>query len=113
MRKLRQEYTMAVNGLEALELYTSNPGKYSCVLTDISMPVMDGLESTRRMREFEHARGHKPVVVIAVSGLGTSAVRQEAFASGVDLLLTRPLAMRELEEALVSKGLQLKGSRDR
>lgn len=44
MKKLKKVYATANNGLEAYEAYASNPGKYCCVLMDISMPVMDGLQ---------------------------------------------------------------------
>lgn len=100
LTKLKYTYATAINGLEALEMYTSAPDKYSCLLTDISMPVMDGLDSTRRIREFEAAGGLKPVVVIALTGLSGPEVRQNALASGVDLFLTRPLPLRGLKEAL-------------
>ncbi|KAI1869251.1 uncharacterized protein JN550_005881 [Neoarthrinium moseri] len=105
LTKLKYTYTMAVNGLEALDIYTKAPAEYSCVLTDISMPIMDGLESTRRIREFERSGGHKPVVVIALTGLSGPEVRENAVASGVDLFLTRPLALKGLEKALIATGL--------
>lgn len=105
LTKLKYTYTTAMNGLEALEIYTKSPGKYSCMLTDISMPVMDGLESTRQIREFENAGGHSPVAVIALTGLSGPEVRQNALASGVDLFLTRPLPLRGLREALATVGL--------
>jgi CheY-like chemotaxis protein len=70
------------------------------------MPVMDGLESTRRIREFERDQGLKPAVVIALTGLIGQDVRQDAFSSGVDLFLTRPLVLKGLEEALTSTGLR-------
>ncbi|ETS73405.1 hypothetical protein PFICI_15010 [Pestalotiopsis fici W106-1] len=105
LTKLKYTCITATNGLEALNLYSEAPAKYSCVLTDISMPVMDGLESTRRIREFELSGGHKPVVVIALTGLDRAGVQQDALASGVDLFLTRPLTIRGLEKALLAMGL--------
>lgn len=70
------------------------------------MPVMDGLESTRRMRAHERASHLRPAVVIALTGLGGDDVRRDAFASGVDLLLTRPLVLRGLVGALEATGLR-------
>lgn len=74
--------------------------------TDISMPVMDGLESTRRVRSHERSRGMRPAVVIALTGLGGASIQRDAFASGVDLLLTRPLVLRGLVSALEATGLR-------
>lgn len=70
------------------------------------MPVMDGLESTRRVRAYEQASQLRPAVVIALTGLGGADVQRDAFASGVDLLLTRPLVLRGLVNALESTGLR-------
>jgi CheY-like chemotaxis protein len=99
MRKLNLPYTVASNGLEALESYSTNSGEFCCVLmgksthsfvglqsnlvcSDISMPVMDGLESTRRIREHEQTRQLAPATIIALTGLASASARQEAFASG-------------------------------
>ncbi|KAK3938666.1 hypothetical protein QBC46DRAFT_389771 [Diplogelasinospora grovesii] len=106
MVKLKHPHTTAMNGLEAMELYIKSPSEYSCILTDISMPVMDGLESTRRIREFERANRLKPAVVIALTGLSGVDVQQEAFASGVDLFLTRPLVLKGLVDALETMGMR-------
>lgn len=57
MTRLHYDYTTAQNGLEALQLYAREPDRYACVLTDISMPVMDGLELTRQIRELDRVSG--------------------------------------------------------
>lgn len=69
------------------------------------MPVMDGLEATRKIRLFERSRQLAPVTVIAITGLGSQNDREEAFASGLDLFLTRPVRMGELFAILRERGL--------
>jgi len=69
------------------------------------MPIMDGLESTRRIREYERACQLPPVVVIALTGLSGDEIQQDAFVSGVDLFLTRPLIFKGLVKALESTGV--------
>jgi CheY-like chemotaxis protein len=55
-----------------------------------------GLESTRRIRAFERAKGLRPAVIVALTGMASASVQQEAFASGVDLFLTKPVRLKEL-----------------
>lgn len=64
---------------------------------DISMPVMNGLESTRAIRSHESAiHAREPAMIICLTGVGSEAVQKEAFASGVDLFLTKPVRFGEL-----------------
>ncbi|KAL2816599.1 hypothetical protein BDW59DRAFT_153182 [Aspergillus cavernicola] len=99
MKKAKFPYLTACNGLEALQLYKSRAKEIQVILMDISMPVMDGLESTREIRLFENLQrenGFKPATIITLSGLGSASVRQEAFNSGVDLFLSKPVRFQEL-----------------
>ncbi|KAM5370018.1 hypothetical protein ACJZ2D_008701 [Fusarium nematophilum] len=105
MKKLRRPYCTAVNGLEALTTFQQNAESFCCVLMDINMPVMDGLESTRLIRKFERENHLKPVTIIAITGLASGSARDEAFASGLDVFLTRPVSMGQLFPVLKERGL--------
>ncbi|KAB5522166.1 hsp90-like protein [Coniochaeta sp. 2T2.1] len=107
MKRIDQPHHMATNGLEALEMYQGSPSEYSCILTaDISMPVMDGLECSRRAREFERARQLRPCKIIALTGLSGTLVQQDAFASGVDVFLTRPVTLKSVVDTLEELGVR-------
>lgn len=60
------------------------------------MPIMDGLESARLIRKFERESHLEPVTIIAITGLATDSARHEAFASGMDVFLTRPVSLGQL-----------------
>lgn len=64
------------------------------------MPVMDGMQSTRLIRKFEHEKNRKPVTIIALTGAASEAAKQAAFSAGIDLFLTKPVPMRTLKTIL-------------
>ena len=67
---------------------------------------MDGLESSRRIREFEQAGQFGPCKIIALTGLSGTDVQQEAFASGVDVFLTRPVTLKSVVDTLEALGVR-------
>lgn len=107
MKRFKRQHATAINGQEALDKFRLNPSMFCCILMDINMPVMDGLESTRHIRKFERHHKLDPVTIIAITGLGSQSAREEAFASGLDLFLTRPVRMNELHNILKERGLNL------
>lgn len=100
MNKLGRSYQTACDGQEALDVYTAHPGVFSHILMDISMPVMDGLEATRRVRQVEVATQLRRSKIIALTGLNSAEVQNEAFASGVDVFLTKPVRFKDLSPFL-------------
>lgn len=109
IKKLGHRFACATNGLEAFEAFERSAGcgaeEFQFVLMDISMPVMDGFESTRRIRALEADRGLPRCNVFALTGLASAGAQQEAFASGIDLFLSKPVRLKELSKILESKGV--------
>jgi len=100
MRKLKLNHATAINGLEALNTYKEAKGSFDVIFMDISMPIMDGIESTRHIRRFERETSIQPVALIALTGAANPNTRQEAFSSGIDLFLTKPVPMKNLKVML-------------
>lgn len=82
------------------------PPRLTCGVLDISMPVMDGLESSRLIRAHERQHQLQPALIIALTGLASARTQQEAFGSGVDLFLSKPVPLKELGRILEARGLQ-------
>jgi PAS domain S-box-containing protein len=89
---------VAANGKEAVEKYKQHP--YDLVLMDIQMPIMDGLEATRRIREFETRQGDRHAFIIALTANATEADRKRAIASGMDGFIAKPFDPKELFKIL-------------
>ena len=86
---------IANNGLEALNMVKN--GSYDVILMDIMMPVMDGLESTKKIREFEAGvnNGEKtPIIAITANTLDND--REKCIAIGMDDFMTKPFDMDKL-----------------
>ena len=78
----------ASNGLEALAIF--NNTQIDLVILDIMMPHLDGLETTRRIRE------HSLVPIIILTAMGEESVKVSAFDLGADDYLTKPFGVGEL-----------------
>lgn len=98
MGKLGCMYESVVNGKQAVDAYARNPTEWAGILMDISMPVMDGLEATRRIRALEHRNQLRAVPILALTGLASDSAHREALESGVDVFLTKPVRLKMLSE---------------
>lgn len=79
------------------------PRRFDFVLMDISMPVMDGMESTRKIREFEQEHGLKKTKIIALTGLASAQAQIDAASAGIDLFLPKPVKFAELRQSLTDE----------
>jgi PAS domain S-box-containing protein len=87
---------IATNGLEAVEAFS--PGKFSAILMDMQMPIMDGMEATRRIRERESGSTHVPIIALTANVMPED--RERCLASGMDEFLTKPFSLKELSDKL-------------
>ena len=90
LRNLFASINEAENGLEAVEMFHDAIEKgepYHVIMMDFLMPVMDGLEATKRIRQ----QSTYPVVIVGVTGNGWEADIDLFIASGADHVLMKPL----------------------
>ncbi|KAL1411557.1 hypothetical protein Q8F55_002519 [Vanrija albida] len=106
LKKHGFEYAEAINGAAGVDLFEKTPpSHWDVVLMDITMPVMNGYEATQQIRRIESARRHaKPsrspshrTKIFALTGLATSDDKRQAFASGVDGYLVKPVSLASLD----------------
>ncbi|MDR3509874.1 MAG: response regulator [Caulobacteraceae bacterium] len=92
------ETTTAANGREAVEALARD--HFDAVLMDMQMPVMDGLEATRRIRQDERAHGRPRTPVIMLSANAMPEHRQASHDAGADEHISKPLTITALTDAL-------------
>lgn len=104
-------YAEAINGLEALETFkadaqsTSPPSRpFDFVLMDLSMPIMDGLTSTRQIRQFEAKMGLPRSHIVALTGLASAQDQRDAQEAGVDMYLVKPVKFADIKRIFAGKG---------
>lgn len=105
LRKWGHDFEVAEDGVEAVEACRRR--RFDAILMDCQMPVMDGLEATRRIRELEG--GGPRVPIIAVTAGGDLGGRQDCLDAGMDDYLTKPISAPRLREVLEE---QLAAARD-
>lgn len=91
---------LAHNGAEALHETNKSTLPWDLVFMDCEMPVMDGLEATRRLREMEAERGQANSWVIGLSAHALADHVQRAHNSGMDDYLTKPVTREDVLTAL-------------
>ncbi|MCR6500348.1 PAS-domain containing protein [Shinella sp. CPCC 101442] len=90
-------FRLVGNGEEAVDVFrASRPGM---ILMDISMPVMNGLQASRAIRELESGTGHR-VPIVAVTAHVLDGDREECLSAGMDDYLAKPISIEKLEEQI-------------
>ncbi len=89
---------IANNGVEGIEAFKAQ--QFDIVFMDIQMPVMDGLEATRLIREIEHRTHRDRAPIIALSANAGKSHIEVALNSGADDYLTKPMDFGRLCEIL-------------
>ncbi len=97
LQRLGCRVDVAVDGSEAVEKTARQ--RYDAVLMDVHMPVLDGLEATRCIREREkETRVHQ--VIIAMTASATKEDVNRCLASGMDDYLSKPVRLEVLQQML-------------
>ncbi len=97
LRKMGHEVLTAEHGGEALEVLERTP--CDCVLMDVQMPVMDGVEVTRRIRSGRTSI-HPRTPIIALTAYAMSGDRERFLAAGMDAYLPKPMDLDALKNTL-------------
>ena len=92
--------TICSNGQEIVDAFASvKPGDYDMILMDVQMPVMDGLEATRRIRSGENPLG-RIIPILAMTANAFLEDMQKSREAGMDEHLSKPVDITALEQTV-------------
>lgn len=90
---------VANDGAEAVTaIERAGNDAFDVVLMDCQMPVMDGLEATKKIREFEGERRHTPILALTANAFESS--RRACLVAGMDDMLSKPFSRNDLQTLL-------------
>ena len=98
LKSLPYKIETATNGVEAIEKVQTS--SYDIVLMDVQMPIMDGLQATTTIREWERAKGRRPIPIIALTAQALTEEREKSLAAGYTAHLTKPIKKPDLLKAI-------------
>ncbi len=89
---------VASNGYEVLDRLGS--ARYDIIFMDCQMPLMDGLEATRSVRERENRQGCLKAVIVALTADGSDEDRLRCLDAGMDDHMSKPFRMQDLSDMI-------------
>ena len=99
MLKRQGHRVLAVgNGLEAINALKS--GDLDCILMDIQMPEMDGVQATRIIRGSSEFGAKAKIPIIAITAYAMQGDREKFLRAGMDGYITKPVQLSELVSVL-------------
>jgi len=98
LEKMGYQVATANHGREALDALSG--GLYDCVLMDIQMDVMDGVEATRQIRSGNHGVLDADVPIVAMTSYAMTGDREKFLAAGMDDYVAKPVQMDDLKTVL-------------
>jgi two-component system chemotaxis sensor kinase CheA len=97
LQELGAETFSALNGKEAYEFLGSSEEKMDVILMDIMMPVVDGLEAIKMIKNDDR---FSSIPIIAVTAKSTKADKEQCFAAGANDYITKPIDLNALVSIL-------------
>jgi len=98
LKSLGYKWDTADDGVSALEIF--NPDLHTIVLTDLRMPRMDGFALAANIRAMDGPGADVPIIALSADAMEETKAKSEQ--SGIDVFLTKPVKINEVQKCLQS-----------
>jgi len=98
LKRFGFDLDFAENGQEAVNKFIHV--KYDFILMDCMMPIMDGFEATKKIREIEKENGAQPVTIFALTANASNEDRERCLKSGMTDFISKPIKREAIEDAV-------------
>ncbi len=98
LEKLGYQADVAHDGAQALQ--ATRDKRYDLVLMDVQMPVMDGMEATRHIRDPQSGTLNPAVIIVALTAHAMTGDKERCLNMGMDDYLAKPIKAAELQEMI-------------
>jgi len=98
VRKFNYQIITANHGLEAIKRVREQ--SFALILMDCQMPIMDGFEATRRIRNGECGKCSPNVPILAITALALDGDEDRCLSAGMDAYLPKPVRKKQLQESI-------------
>ncbi|TQC97831.1 response regulator [Moraxellaceae bacterium AER2_44_116] len=100
IRQLGIEVQLAKNGEEAFGIISKHHDDFDVILMDCEMPILDGLQATRKIRHWESEQQKSPITIIALTAHALPEYQIRCRDAGMNDYMTKPLLLNELAKKL-------------
>ena len=100
LKQLNLDFDMVSNGIESVEIFKTN--NYDAILMDENMPIMNGIEATKKIRIYEKENNLIYTPIIALTANALKGDRERFINAGMSEYMTKPLNKSRLINVLNS-----------
>jgi len=104
LNKAGHRVELASNGSEAIEKLSMTNGDFDLIFMDVQMPVMDGLEATKVIRD----KGYRHIPIIAMTASAMEEDRAKCLKAGMDEYLAKPIRIEIVKKVIEKWALRKK-----
>ena len=99
LKRLGCKVTIADNGQQGIEILQNNEVTFDCVLMDIQMPMMDGIEATKKIRALNASISRIPVIALTAKSVNDE--KSQYVSAGINDYLAKPFTPAEISQKIL------------